>query len=271
MPWVESHTVLIRHRKVLGLARELRLKPAWLMGHLHALWHAALEQQEDGDLTSWTDEMIAEAAHYTGNAATFVKLLQKYRLLDGKLIHDWLDYAGKYLRSKYMGGKSSPEKRQHFQGIVAKHGRTCAAGSEPDEFPPRLPPGSPTVPPGGMQGAPPPPDLTEQNHSPLPPEDLEEKAGWLAREFFDFQRGRKEDVYAIGDTISEMLRVGYPLDFIRAEVHQPKRDRSERFWKLKDRLEKVRGVQKTATVEASMENARKTAQMIQRKGSLDAE
>lgn len=101
MAWIESHTVLLRHRKLIELAQDLRLAPVYVMGHLHALWHAALEQQEDGDLSSWSDQFIAEMASFPGDAPQFVRLLQRHEWLDGKLLHHWLDYAGKYLTAKY--------------------------------------------------------------------------------------------------------------------------------------------------------------------------
>lgn len=116
MAWIESHTVLSRHKKLKELARDLRLKPVYVMGHLHALWHDALEQQEDGDFSSWTDELIAESSQYQGDAPQYVRLLQKHGWLDGKLIHDWLDYAGRYLEAKYRTSK--PER---LQEIHAKH------------------------------------------------------------------------------------------------------------------------------------------------------
>lgn len=119
MGWIESHTVLIRHRKLKNLARELRLRPSHTMGHLHALWHAALEQQESGDLSSWTDEFIAESSDYPGDAPQYVRLLQKTGWLDGKILHDWLDYAGRYLNSKYR--TSDPNL---LKSIVGKHSRT---------------------------------------------------------------------------------------------------------------------------------------------------
>lgn len=116
MAWIESHTVLLRHRKIKELARALRLRPAYVMGHLHSLWHAALEQQEDGDLSSWSDELIAESSDFPGDAPQFVRLLQDTGWLDGKLIHDWLDYAGRYLTTKY---KTSNPKR--LKEIYKKH------------------------------------------------------------------------------------------------------------------------------------------------------
>lgn len=78
------------------------------MGHLTALWHTALEQQENGDLSGWTNPMIADFSDYPGDAPQFVKLLRKHGWLDSDMkLHDWWQYAGPYLRSKY---KRNPEK-----------------------------------------------------------------------------------------------------------------------------------------------------------------
>ena len=129
MLWIESHTVLLRHRKTVGLARALRLRPAYVLGHLHALWHAALEQREDGDLSSWSDEIIADLSDFPGDAPQYVRLLQEHGWLDGKLLHDWLDYAGRYLVTKY-----SAKNRLRLVEIWALHGRTYGrACGEPRE------------------------------------------------------------------------------------------------------------------------------------------
>lgn len=126
MAWIESHTVLIRHRKLIETARALRLKPVYLLGHFHALWHAALEQQEDGDLSSWTDDLIAEYSCYEGDAAKYVSLLDQFGWLDGRLLHDWLDYAGLYLTKKY-----STSNRAKLIAIWKKHGQVYGSQDQP--------------------------------------------------------------------------------------------------------------------------------------------
>lgn len=115
MAWIESHTVLLRHRKVLQLANDLGLQPVHVIGHLHALWHTVLEQQEDGNLGEWPDVMIAQAAAYSGDAAAFVAALQSRKWLDGKIIHDWMDYAGRYLQVKYR--TSNPARLLKIQKL----------------------------------------------------------------------------------------------------------------------------------------------------------
>jgi hypothetical protein len=116
--WVESHTVLSRHRKVSDLADALLIKKAHAVGLLHCLWHSALEQQEDGDLSKWSDSFISEAAGWDGDPVKFVAALTASGFMDDKLIHDWPDYAGRYLIGKYhTSGRST------LVAIWRKHGR----------------------------------------------------------------------------------------------------------------------------------------------------
>ncbi len=128
MAWIESHTVLLRHPKLLRLARELRLKPVHCLGHLHALWHATLETREDGDLSSWSDEDIAAAAGVTSDAPTFVSSLRLSGWLDNALVHDWLDYAGLYLTRKY-----AKRNKERLAEIWGKHGRVYGSGERPSD------------------------------------------------------------------------------------------------------------------------------------------
>lgn len=115
MPWIESHTVLLRHRKVIELAADLKIRKAYAMGHLHALWHSAIEQQENGDLSAWSDAMIANAADYSGDPKRLVHSLKRRGWLErNRRLHDWWDYAGPFLRSKY---KRNPEKWERVRSL----------------------------------------------------------------------------------------------------------------------------------------------------------
>lgn len=115
MPWIQSHTNVERHRKTLEMAADLNLSPVHLSGHLHAFWHAVLEQQEDGNLERWQPRTIAQVAGWDGNPEEFVGALRKHGWLDGNLVHDWLDYAGRYLQNKYHS--SDPEKLQRIRAL----------------------------------------------------------------------------------------------------------------------------------------------------------
>ena len=115
---------------MVELATELGLRPVYVMGHLHALWHSVLEQQEDGDLSSWSDETIASLASYQGDAVKFVAALQRRGWLDGKLLHDWLDYGGKYLERKYRSSNL-----QLLKTIWKAHGRSYDKAGAPQMNP----------------------------------------------------------------------------------------------------------------------------------------
>jgi hypothetical protein len=238
MAWIESHTCLARHRKVIALSRDLRLKPEWLTGHLHVLWHTILEQQEDGDLSSWSDDQIAAAGGFQGDAAKVVELLLKHRWIDAnRTVHDWLDYAGMYLRGKYS------KRKERLVEIWAKHGRQYPhqVSRQPtnrlltaDEPPtnclplPDLPnqPNQTNQPEGAFKNQKP------LEHKPIEiPEDL-------AQRFWFCQVGGKEDEFKLGETVREMVRVGWQTDAIRKEIDRPERDKSERFFHLKSRLER---------------------------------
>ena len=125
MAWTESHTVLLRHRKMIDLGKRLGIPPVYAMGHLHALWHSALEQQESGDLAKWNNQTIASAAAFDGNPNVFVSALRRSGWLDGKVLHDWLDYAGRYLESRYRTSK--PDKMAQIWAI---HGKTVFSPSK---------------------------------------------------------------------------------------------------------------------------------------------
>ncbi len=118
MPWVESNSVIGRHRKIKGLARQLGIGIPQAVGHLHLLWHAVIEQAEDGDLSKWNCYAVAECSMWEGDALTFLSALQENGLMDSMKIHDWLDYAGVYLVTKYK-----TRNRAKLVEIWAKFGR----------------------------------------------------------------------------------------------------------------------------------------------------
>lgn len=137
MAYIQLHVGAKRHRKLIECARDLRCKRAYLLGHLSALWLEVMELSEDGDISRWSDDVIAEAAGYTADPTEFVTLLLAHKWLDGDvgngaskrliLVHDWPDYAGRYLIRRYS---SSPKGRLRLAEIWAKHGRVYGDDSK---------------------------------------------------------------------------------------------------------------------------------------------
>ena len=111
MAWIKSFQELGNHPKLKRAARTLGICCPQLVGHLHYLWWWALEYAQDGDLTGYTVEDIADAAGWEGDASAFVEALVGCgvnggagfleRGEDGRLyLHDWSDYAGKLLERR---------------------------------------------------------------------------------------------------------------------------------------------------------------------------
>lgn len=136
MPWIESHTEIERHRKCLLMAEALGIKPVHLSGHLHALWHTMLEQQEDGDLSQWPVGLISDSAQWEGDPTVFVDALRRFGWLDGDLLHGWLEYTGKYLTAKYR--TSNPKKLKEIYKLHKSDSSQTQVGSKSAHLPTNL-------------------------------------------------------------------------------------------------------------------------------------
>lgn len=118
MSWLKTDTKLRGHPKLEPTANDLSISEVYLVGHLQYMWLGALERYEDGDLSNISDSMIASLAGWNVKKAdAFVSVLTKHKWLENRVIHDWLDYAGDYLKRKY---RRQPEK---LIEIWNKHGK----------------------------------------------------------------------------------------------------------------------------------------------------
>jgi hypothetical protein len=117
MAWIESHQTVWAHAKTRKAARRLGIPDVQLVGHLHALWHWALDHAEDGNVGKYDAEDLAIAARWDGEPDGFVAALVDCGPGDsagfferggsygppedatvGELVlHDWWQYAGKLI------------------------------------------------------------------------------------------------------------------------------------------------------------------------------
>lgn len=115
MAWIESHQTLGAHPKVRRFAVLLSVPVPQVIGHLHLLWHWALDHAEDGDVSRYDALDLALAAQWTGDAQELKDALigcgpggsHGFLELDGPcgdpadskssplVLHDWWTYAGK--------------------------------------------------------------------------------------------------------------------------------------------------------------------------------
>jgi len=114
MPWIESHTALARHPKVLRLARLLGLRVPAALGHLHLLWWWALEYAPSGDLSPFDADEIAIACMWEGETAGLLPALQQAGFLDQDgMLHDWYEYVGRLLEKRRKDVERVQQWREH--------------------------------------------------------------------------------------------------------------------------------------------------------------
>jgi hypothetical protein len=122
MAYIESHQELGRHPKTEQVAELLSISVPAVMGHLHLLWHWALDFAQDGDISEFSHKVIAKKAMWDGDPDALVDALLNCgtsktkgfleRTTDGRLlIHDWYDYAGKLVEKRKANAARMREKR----------------------------------------------------------------------------------------------------------------------------------------------------------------
>lgn len=137
MAYVEAHASLRDHPKTKKLARLLGISRAQAIGHMLCLWWWAQEYADDGDLSAYELDDIAEAADWDGDAETFVDALltcgMKNRSgflvkhADGTLeINDWMEYGGKLSIKRKLARERMRTLRNDSKNVT----RTFAEHSE---------------------------------------------------------------------------------------------------------------------------------------------
>lgn len=126
MSYVESHQELGSHPKTKRSAKQLGLSIPTLLGHLHLLWHWALDYAPDGNLAEFSADEIAEAALWEGDPELFIEALVDcgpgkrsgfLERTEGRLaIHDWDEYGGKLFEKRRRDMERKRETRRLSAG-----------------------------------------------------------------------------------------------------------------------------------------------------------
>lgn len=169
MAWIESHTSLEKHSKVIRLRAAMRWSKNETIGFLHRFWWTVLETTPSGDVTALSSpEVMGETLDMTAETAgrAFAAMLEIGWLRktgSRVLVHDWLDYASRYLNESKF--KRDPKKMAEIKRIHDCP-RTVQGQAE----------GSPRI----VQGLSLIPDQPDQPDPPLPPKG----DSWLDDESF---------------------------------------------------------------------------------------
>jgi hypothetical protein len=116
MAWVESHQEIGRHPKTKRAARLAGVSVPTMIGHLHLVWHWALDFAQDGDLSGFDPWQLEDAALWDGAEGVLYGALQGAGFIDTDgdrhVIHDWHDYAGKLIERR----KADAERKRGSSG-----------------------------------------------------------------------------------------------------------------------------------------------------------
>lgn len=132
MPWIESHTELLNHPKLLRLCSGLRCSINEGIGILSRFWWWSLTYAEDGDLSKFSPGELALAVGLeVENGEKFLSAMVDARFIDKApylRVHDWFEYAGRYLSGKYR--TSNPSKLKEIEKKCKSGGRRTKVGLE---------------------------------------------------------------------------------------------------------------------------------------------
>lgn len=134
--WIEFHAARIKRlQKFSDFRKDLQLSANDALGFLGSFWCEVIELAESGEISGWTPEYLCERVGSSLSPERVWTALVKHRWIDeredGKrLVHDWLDCAGTFLRGKYAG-----TNRQRLVDIWALHGRIYGQKADSDKPP----------------------------------------------------------------------------------------------------------------------------------------
>ena len=114
MAWIESHQDLEEHPKLMKLCAKTGWNIDEAIGKLQRLWWWALKYAEDGDLSKYDYSQFLVRLNVKLPAKELYEVLIECNFIEKNgLIHDWLDYAGRYLSTKYR--TSNPKYLKKIQ------------------------------------------------------------------------------------------------------------------------------------------------------------
>lgn len=102
------------HRKIRALARSLKIHPMQALGHVVALWCRVMKESPTGVIRGWSNDDIADACKWTGDAARLVSALRltSIRFIERAEIHDWIEEQGDKVAEREAARKRKAEERE---------------------------------------------------------------------------------------------------------------------------------------------------------------
>lgn len=144
MAWIESHQALEKHPKVLRLSRAASWSVPETIGKLHIFWWWCLNYATDGRLKKHGNDVIANVFGITTDCDQFVTTLNEIGFVDFEpeiRVHDWWDYAGKFLQIRYKRTPKTWKEIKRFYGysVYRNSSRTVQGLSDENNHKPNQP------------------------------------------------------------------------------------------------------------------------------------
>ncbi len=116
MAWIELHQTLPKNKKTMKFKRALKIKTPAAIGHLCLLWLWAIDSADDGDISEFTAEDIAEVCEWTKNADMFLSALKDAGFVTEDMkIHDWDDYIGMLIAKREVKKEQARTRQKRYR------------------------------------------------------------------------------------------------------------------------------------------------------------
>lgn len=191
---------------------------------------------ETGEITGHATNLIEKWMKWRGKKGEGIQAMVKYGWLEpiegGYRVHNFLKRQGHLAAYKIRGKAAADARWKKARGDPDACGMQQAYGKHTGS----------NAPTGHTDGADK-TDGTDKGGTPrVPPLKGLGFAPDYAQRFCFMQTGRKESVYDVASEIESMVAFGYREEDIAAEIDKPntEREHGERFYKLKQRLEKAK-------------------------------
>lgn len=139
MAWYEAHQTLAKHPKTLRLASLINCERRYAVGLLHDLFTWGLDAaKKDGTIPGLSKIEIASALDFTGKkGASVVDALVEsgyLEIVNGCYkIHDWYDYAGKFVDKRESDKQRKKEKQEHDLAKNGENGNRISNGKKQEK------------------------------------------------------------------------------------------------------------------------------------------
>lgn len=121
MAWIESHTALQSHPKLIQFRGKMRWSKNEAIGFLHRFWWTVLDYAPDGVVSTLSPSVMSEVLEMSEDQfVSALAAMEEFGFVDRNsagllVVHDWWDFAHRYLSETKFKGK--PERLEQIKSL----------------------------------------------------------------------------------------------------------------------------------------------------------